>query len=75
MIVRTALLVFLAAGLSLAADPKDEVSNAEKAVAVARSANDATALDRLTTDDFIWVRPDGGATGKRNFWKTSEPAD
>jgi len=67
MIARTALLAFLAAGLSLAADARDEVSNAEKAVAAARTANDASALDRLTADDFIWVRPDGGATGKKEL--------
>jgi ketosteroid isomerase-like protein len=67
MIARTALLAFLAAGLSCAADARDEVSNAEKAVAAARSANDAGALDRLTSDDFIWVRPDGGATGKKEL--------
>jgi ketosteroid isomerase-like protein len=67
IIARTAFFVFLAAGLSLAADARDEVSNAEKAVAAARSSNDAIALDRLTADDFIWVRPDGGATGKKEL--------
>jgi len=55
------------AGLSLAADSRDEVSNAEKAVAAARAADDASALDRLTADDFIWVRPTGAVSGKKEL--------
>lgn len=67
MTVRIALFAFLAAGVSLAADARDEVSNAEKAVAAARAANDASALDRLTADDFIWVRPTGAPSGKKDL--------
>jgi ketosteroid isomerase-like protein len=67
MIVRTALLVLVVGGLSLAADARDEVSNSEKAVAAARSSSDASALDRLTADDFVWVRPNGVTTGKKEL--------
>lgn len=67
MTARIVLLAFLAAGMSLAGDARDEVSNAEKAVAAARAANDASALDRLTADDFIWVRPTGAVTGKKEL--------
>jgi ketosteroid isomerase-like protein len=70
MTARIALHAILAAGLSVAADPREEVSNAEKAVAAARAANDASALDRLTADDFIWVRPTGAVTGRRSFSTT-----
>jgi ketosteroid isomerase-like protein len=64
---RMVLLAIVVAGLSPAADSRDEVSNAEKALAAARAANDAAALDRLTADDFIWVRPTGAVTGKKEL--------
>src|SRR5271166_2789493 len=67
MVTRIALLAFLAAGVSFAADLRDEVLNAEKAVADARASNDAGALDRLTSSDFLWVRPTGLIIGKKEF--------
>jgi len=67
MVTRIALLAFLAAGVSFAADLRDEVLNAEKAVADARASNDAGALDRLTSNDFLWVRPTGIIIGKKEF--------
>jgi ketosteroid isomerase-like protein len=67
MTVRIALIAFLAGWVSFAADAREEVSNAEKAVAAARAANDASALDRLTADDFIWVRPTGAVSGKKDL--------
>jgi len=67
MIALTTLFISLAAGLSLAADFLDEVSSAEKALAASRASRDVSALDRLTADDFIWVRPDGGITSKREL--------
>ena len=54
MIVRSVLPALFATGFALAAEPGDEVFNAEKAVATARSTNDTNALDRLTAEDFIW---------------------
>ncbi len=67
MTVRIVLIGFLAAGAYLAADAREEVSSAEKALAAARAANDDSALDRLTADDFIWVRPTGAATSKKEL--------
>jgi ketosteroid isomerase-like protein len=67
MVTRIALLAFLAAGVSSAADARDEVLSAEKAVSDARASNDASALDRLTSSDFLWVRPNGLIIGKKEF--------
>jgi ketosteroid isomerase-like protein len=67
MIQRITVLMSIAAGFSLSADVRDEVSNAEKAVAAARASRDVPALDRLTADDFIWVRPNGAITGKKEL--------
>jgi hypothetical protein len=67
MTTRIALLALLATGVSLAADSREEVLNAEKAVADARASNDASALDRLTSSDFLWVRPTGIIIGKKEF--------
>jgi ketosteroid isomerase-like protein len=66
-IARTALLALFAAGLSLAADSRDQVSDAEKALVAARSGDDASAMDRLTDEDFLWVRPDGRITSKKQL--------
>jgi hypothetical protein len=67
MVIWIGLLAFLAAGVSLATDARDEVLNAEKAVSDARASNDASALDRLTSSDFLWVRPTGIIIGKKEF--------
>src|SRR5579863_2634094 len=63
-IARTALLASFAAGLCLAANSRDQVSDAEKALVAARSGDDASAMDRLRAEDFLWVRPDGRITSK-----------
>jgi hypothetical protein len=67
MTARIALVALLATGVSLAADSREEVLNAEKAVADARASNDASALDRLTSSDFLWVRPTGIIIGKKEL--------
>lgn len=51
----------------LAADSRDEVAVAVKAMAAARESNDAAAMERLTSDDFVWVRPDGSITNKKDL--------
>ena len=67
------LLVFMVAGPSPAADPKDEIASLSKAYDAALKARDAKALDKLFDDDgqFV-VQPDGRLMGKKDYiaWLT-----
>jgi ketosteroid isomerase-like protein len=67
MIPRTLVYLLWVLPLMAADSPEVQVANAEKAMAAARAAKDVAALERLTADDFIWVRAGGAMTDKKEL--------